>query len=80
MLIDGRNVSENEGKLPSDFKLAEVRPIYKKGDKSKPGNYRPVSLTSIICEIMETFIKNILNQHLINNNILTEHQFGFVLG
>ena len=69
-----------EGKLPSDFKLAEVRPIYKKGDKSKPGNYRPVSLTSIICKIMETFIKNILNQHLINNNILSEHQFGFVSG
>ena len=47
------------GKLPSSWKLAEVRPIFKKGDKSKPGNYRPVSLTSIICKVFESFIKKL---------------------
>ena len=70
----------SEGKLPKDFKIAEVRPIYKKGDKSQPGNYRPVSLTSVLCKVMETFIKNSLNNHLINNNILSDQQFGFVSG
>ena len=69
-----------EGELPLDFKLAEVRPIFKKGSKTSPGNYRPVSLTSIVCKIMESFIKKSLNEHLINNNILSEHQYGFVSG
>ena len=40
-----------EGKLPKKWKIAEVRPIFKKGDKSKPGNYRPVSLTSVVCKL-----------------------------
>ena len=69
-----------EGKLPLDFKLAEVRPIFKKGIKTSPGNYRPVSLTSIVCKLMESFIIKSLNEHLINNNILSEHQYGFVSG
>ena len=74
------NLTLIEGRLPDDFKLAEVRPIYKKGDKSHAGNYRPVSLTSVICKVFETFIKNSLNNHLINNNLLSDHQFGFVSG
>ena len=70
----------SEGTIPDDWKTAEVRPIFKKGDKSQANNYRPVSLTSIICKIMESFIKNVLNTHLINNNLLSKEQFGFVSG
>ena len=70
----------SEGILPNDFKIAEVRPIFKKGDKSNPGNYRPVSLTSVVCKVFESFIKISLNNHLINNNILSNVQFGFVSG
>ena len=69
-----------EGNIPSDWKIAEVRPIFKKGDKTQPGNYRPVSLTSVCCKLMETFIKNALYKHLIDNNILSKEQFGFVSG
>ena len=69
-----------EGCIPDDWKNAEVRPIFKKGDKSNPGNYRPVSLTSVICKLFEKFIKDSLNNHLINNNILSKEQFGFVSG
>ena len=47
-----------------------MRPIFKKGDKSQSGNYRPVRLTSVICKVMETFIKKILNDHLIENDIM----------
>ena len=74
------NLTLSEGKLPNDFKLAEVRPIFKKGDKSQAGNYRPVSLTSILCKVMETVVKNHLYKHLIENNLLSKHQFGFVSG
>ena len=45
----------NNATLPSAWKQAEVKPIFKKGDKSTPGNYRPVSLTSVVCKIFETF-------------------------
>ena len=69
-----------EGSIPCQWKKAEVRPIFKKGDKSNPGNYRPVSLTCIVCKIFETFIKNSLTNHLIVNNILSDVQFGFVSG
>ena len=68
------------GIIPSDWKLAEVRPIFKKGKKDNPGNYRPVSLTSIICKIFEGFIKNALCKHLTENNLLSDHQFGFCSG
>ena len=68
------------GCIPSQWKNAEVRPIFKKGDKSNPENYRPVSLTSVICKLFEKFIKEALNNHLINNNILSKEQFGFVSG
>ena len=69
-----------EGNILNEWKSAEVRPIFKKGDKTKPGNYRPVSLTSVVCKLMETFIKNALYKHLIDNEILSKEQFGFVSG
>ena len=72
--------SLSEGEIPNDFKTAEVRPIFKKGNKNCAGNYRPVSLTSIICKIMESFIKKALYEHSINNNILSQQQYGFVSG
>ena len=47
-----------KGILPADWKSANVTPIFKKGDRSKSGNYRPVSLTSVACKIMESIIKD----------------------
>jgi hypothetical protein len=47
------NVSINNGKLPADWKKALVIPIHKSGNKSEVNNYRPVSLTSVICKIFE---------------------------
>ena len=48
--------SLNQGKVPKDWKEANVTPLFKKGDKSDPGNYRPVSLTSITCKILDHII------------------------
>ena len=68
------------GKLPDRWKLAEVRPIFKKGDKTEPGNYRPVSLTSIVCKVFESFIRDSLCEHLAINKLLSDEQYGFCRG
>ena len=55
--------SMDEGFLPSEWKLAEVTAIYKhKGHRNDPNNYRPISLTSSICKVMERIINNTLLQ------------------
>ena len=68
------------GRIPSKWKIAEVRPIFKKGSKSKAGNYRPVSLTSVVCKIFESFIRDALCSHLSSNDLLSPRQFGFCKG
>ena len=74
------NRSIKEGRIPDKWREAEVRAIYKKGKKTVAGNYRPVSLTSIICKLLEGFIRSALYTHLIENKLLSEHQFGFCRG
>ena len=70
--------SVNESYLPKSWRDANVTPIYKnKGSKHLPNNYRPVSLTSIICKILETIIKDEVIDHLKRNN-LYKHQHAFV--
>jgi len=48
------------GEVPDDWRIASVTLIYKKGRKEDPGNYRPVSLTSVPGKIMERFILSAL--------------------
>ena len=68
-----------EGSLPKVWKDANVTPIYKKkGDKSNPGNYRPISLTSIVCKVMESIIRDDVMKHLNDNELLSCNQHGFV--
>jgi hypothetical protein len=69
--------SLNQGSVPKDWKLANVTPLFKKGDKSDPGNYRPVSLTSITCKILEHIIYSSIVNHLDKHNVLCPHQHGF---
>ena len=74
------NRSLKEGKVPSAWKLAEVVPIFKKGNKTSANNYRPVSLTCIVCKIFESFVKTELFNHIIKNDLLSNNQFGFCPG
>ena len=70
-------LSLTSGTLPEDWTKARVTPIYKKGDKSTAANYRPISLTCIVCKLMEHIITSHLVKHLDNNNILYDLQHGF---
>ena len=66
--------------IPDDWRKANVTPIFKKGDRNDPANYRPVSLTSQVCKIMESIIKEVLFDHLTENNLLSDKQHGFRQG
>ena len=71
------NKSINTGCLPDDWKLGTVVPIFKKGDRQEPDNYRPVSLTSIPCKVLESMIRDCLMDHLEGKQVLSRHQHGF---
>ena len=66
--------------LSDEWKSARIMPHLKKGDPSIVGNYRPISLTSTLCKVMETIIKDDLLSHAISNNIINHNQHGFILG
>uniref|UniRef100_A0A8B9EMY0 Reverse transcriptase domain-containing protein n=1 Tax=Anser cygnoides TaxID=8845 RepID=A0A8B9EMY0_ANSCY len=68
------------GEVPVEWKLANVVPIFKKGRKEDPGNYRPVSLTSVPGKIMEQFILGVIEGHLGNNAVTGPRQHGFTRG
>ena len=70
-------VSINQGKLPNIWKDANVSPVFKKGDKSEPSNYRPISLTCILCKVLEHIVASSLSKHFTDLNILYELQHGF---
>ena len=68
------------GKVPLDWKKAEVVPIFKKGTKGDTGNYRPVSLKSIPGKMMESILKDKMMDHLAVHDLIRESQHGFMPG
>ena len=73
--------SFDTGQLPTDWKLAVVSPIFKKGKKCDAGNYRPVSLTSVPCKIMEPANdKTELVKYMDNSGVMNSSQHGFTKG
>jgi len=56
------DITMNNNAIPSDWKRARVVPVYKGGDRSVIGNYRPVSLTSVVCKNMEHVIAGYLRK------------------
>ena len=70
--------SLDEGFLPEDWLRACVTAIHKKGEKNLPGNYRPISLTSIICKLMESIVRDEIVGHMVNNKLFSTNQHGFV--
>lgn len=72
------NKSFNSGIIPQDWRNANITPIFKKGSKADPGNYRPISLTSIICKIMESIVKDRVVEHLERHYLINSSQHGFM--
>ena len=65
------------GKVPADWKTANVCPIFKKGERYNPANYRPVSLTCICSKLLEHIVTKHILKHLEQYNILYDLQHGF---
>ena len=70
--------SLDEGLLPPDWLKAIVTAIHKKGKKNLPENYRPVSITSIICKLMESIVRDRVVEHMERNHLFSKKQHGFV--
>lgn len=66
------------GVIPRQWRQAIVCPVFKqKGNPSDVKNYRPISLTSTVCKVMESIILKHMYDHLIRNNLLSKEQYGF---
>ena len=72
------NKSASDATIPRQWKIANVTPLFKKGNRSDAGNYRPVSLTSIPCKIMESIIRDHICAYLNDKGYITNKQHGFV--
>jgi hypothetical protein len=59
--------------LPDNWKKANVTPLHKKGPKNLVENYRPISLTSIVCKTMEKFIRDIILDHMEKHQLFTNN-------
>ena len=66
--------------LPHDWVNSNISAVYKKGKKSELCKDRPISLTSILCKIMEQFIRDYIIQHFLHNDLFSKNQFGFLKG
>ena len=71
-----RSIKEN--KIPDQWKTSIITPVFKKGSRCAPGNYRPIALTSSFSRILEAIVLEKITSHLLINNLLTPRQFGFL--
>ena len=74
------NESLKTGKIPDIYKHQLITPIYKKGSKTIPSNYRPISLTPHEIKIFERILRTKIVHHLQTNDLLTCKQHGFQKG
>jgi hypothetical protein len=66
--------------VPRNWKDARITAIFKKGDRKCATNYRPVSLTSVVCNVFEQLIREHIMKHMKKNKLFTNKQFGFING
>ena len=66
--------------VPEVWKSAVITPFHKKGPPSVLSNYRPISITCVLCKLLERIVVNRIYSHLAENNFLCTEQHGFVRG
>ena len=66
------------GEVPAAWREANITPLHKKGSRVEASNYRPISLTSCVCKVLESILKDAMLSHLIINGLLCSNQHGFV--
>ena len=69
--------SLKQGQIPDCWKEGVVSPLFKSGDRHDSKNYRPVTITSVLCKVLEKIMRKKVLNHLEKNRIITEHQHGF---
>ena len=74
------NLCLTTGVFPNILKRALVHPIYKSGDRDIVGNYRPISVLTVISKILEKLLNSRLTNFLRHNNVFADNQFGFMKG
>ena len=71
------NLSIKLSHFPKDCKVAKLKPLYKKGTKTDPKNFRPISLLPIVSKIFEKVIHHQTMEYLTDDNILYKYRSGF---
>lgn len=66
--------------MPEDWRKANVSPVFQRGKKDDPGNYRPVSLTSIPAKLMEQLSLGVVSRHIKDKSVIRGSQHGFTKG
>ena len=74
------NLFLREGTVPHEWKHANVVPIFKKGNRCKAENYRPVRLTTLVCKLIESLLRDHMVDFLQRHNLLKDTQHGFLRG
>ena len=69
--------SIGKGEIPKEWSLANICPLFKKGDRSLACNYRPVSLTCVPCKLLEHIVCSNIMAHLDEHRLLSEKQHAF---
>ena len=72
------NMSLHAGIVPLEWKEANIIPLFKKGSRNKSANNRPVSLTCVICNLLETIIRDHMMNFLVNHKLINTSQHGFL--
>ena len=72
------NLSLEKGIVPSEWKEANITPLFKKGSRNKSDNYRPMSLTPVVCKLLETLIRDHMVEFIVKYKLINTSQHGFL--